>query len=273
MNPALISAGASLLGGLLGRPKNVSAAKNRYDDVAGIFKAAEEFKFSPFALLGSPAVGPSVVQNTMGSAIADAGLLLADGMSKQKMKALEEERLRLENEKLRGEVNRMMLRPKVPVGKATIGKNNDPRKKQPQDPVLPEDPAANPLPDTLPIDPRREVQNDPIRTHAGFIVTDSPIFGRIYTATLDGEEPAGGEWFGMATAVPQIINNKGHNLSFGGGRESRPNMTRKQGLERQRELRTRWDKLAELRRLKKKTKNADARQRHQELMAPFLRRQ
>lgn len=145
MNPALISAGASLLGGLLGKPKNVSALRNRYDDVAGIFKAAEEFKFSPFALLGSPAVGPSVVQNTMGSAIADAGLLLADGMSKQKMKALEEERLRLENEKLRGEVNRMILRPKLVSGKTTIGAKSDPRKKQPEDPVLPDDPSTGPV--------------------------------------------------------------------------------------------------------------------------------
>ena len=268
--PALISAGASLLGGLLGRPKNVSAAKNRYDDVAGIFKAAEEFKFSPFALLGSPAVGPSVVQNTMGSAIADAGLLLADGMSKQKMKALEEERLRLENEKLRGEVNKMILRPKVPVGKTTIGKNSDPRTKQPQDPVLPHDP----LPETLAVDPRREVENRPIETHPGVLVADNPWWGRIYSLTLDGDEPA--DVFdlpSMVIAAPQIGYNKGHFMTYGGGRESRPNMSRQQGQQRQRELRTRWDKLAELRRLKKKTKNADARQRHQELMAPFLRRQ
>lgn len=139
---ALISAGASLLGGLLGKPKQVSAARNRYDDVAGIFKAAEEFKFSPFALLGSPAVGPSVVQNTMGSAIADAGLLLADGMSKQKMKALEEERLRLENQKLKAEVNQMILRPKVPVGKSTLSARAIAKKQTASDPVLPDDPPS-----------------------------------------------------------------------------------------------------------------------------------
>lgn len=283
--PALISAGASLLGGLLGRPKNVSAAKNRYDDVAGIFKAAEEFKFSPFALLGSPAVGPSVVQNTMGSAIADAGLLLADGMSKQKMKALEEERLRLENEKLRGEVNRMILRPKVPLGKPSIGRNNGGRNAvsgNADKVVSPRgaggggaDSGANglrPLPDKLTIDPRREVVNDPQKTHSGFMVVDNPYVGRVHVPTLDGDEPLGlNDIPSMIYAAPQLMWNFGRDYVL--PQIKADAKTAEQARQKRRNARAErkpdWAAAAAA----KAKKKADARQRHQELMAPFLRRQ
>lgn len=123
MNPAIISAAASVVGGLLGRskaPKTVSAFKNSKDAISGqaygARVAGEKYGFNPLTLLGvSSAVGPSTTasNNYMGQAIADAGLMLAEGLAKREEKLGRIAALEKQNEELREKVRDVLLRPKV----------------------------------------------------------------------------------------------------------------------------------------------------------------
>ena len=111
---ALIGVGGSLLGGLLGGSKKVRAQDNAYGHVKGIMRAAEEFGFNPLTLLGTVgASGGQPAQSYMGAALADAGMLLADGLAKSKSLGRLERAERL-NAKLTQRVNDLTLRPPVP---------------------------------------------------------------------------------------------------------------------------------------------------------------
>lgn len=114
---ALIGAGASLLGGLFGRKKEKSAQTNSRDAIMGQARgsreAADKYGFNPLTLLGaSSAVGPSQSANYLGSAIADAGMLLADGLAKRQDKIGREAALAKQNEELKLQVRELTLRPK-----------------------------------------------------------------------------------------------------------------------------------------------------------------
>lgn len=105
---ALITAGATLLGGLFApKPKYV------VPDYAKIRSGAEAAGFNPLTALTQGPQG-AVVQpaNVMGSAIADAGLMLADSLAKSKKSGVLS-RVQSENAKLREQVTNMTLRPKV----------------------------------------------------------------------------------------------------------------------------------------------------------------
>lgn len=109
MGAELIAAAGSLLGGLLGKK---SAPKDVVPNYAKRRRDAEAAGFNPLTALGVQAsVGQSA--NYMGSAIADAALLLADGLEKDKEKA-ENEALKAKNKELQEKVTSMTLRPKVP---------------------------------------------------------------------------------------------------------------------------------------------------------------
>lgn len=116
MLPALIGAGASLLGGILGRnsEKAAIAAQNAYNDPAQIRARAEAAGFNPLLFVG-PGVGNQMTtggSNYMGSAIADAGMQIADQMSKNRELA-RLEKLSAENKKLAEKVQNLTIRPKV----------------------------------------------------------------------------------------------------------------------------------------------------------------
>lgn len=114
----LLKVGGSLLGGLFGKKKTVSAQENSRQGIMGqaqgARQAAAEYGFNPLTLLGvSSAIGPSQLDNTMGQAIADAALLAADSLSGREEDKLRLENLRLQNERLKSEVMNLTLRPKV----------------------------------------------------------------------------------------------------------------------------------------------------------------
>jgi hypothetical protein len=116
MLPALIGAGASLLGGILGRnaEKKAIAAQNAYNDPAQIRARAENAGFNPLLFIG-PGVGNQMTtggSNYMGSALADAGMQIADQMSKNRELA-RLEKLSAENKKLAEKVQNLTIRPKV----------------------------------------------------------------------------------------------------------------------------------------------------------------
>lgn len=106
---SLISAGASLLGGIFGKSK----PKYVTPDYAKIRRNAEAAGFNPLTVLTSAPGQVVQSQNYMGSAIADAGLLLADGMAKKAEQEGEISKLREQNQKLAEKVQNLTLRPRI----------------------------------------------------------------------------------------------------------------------------------------------------------------
>lgn len=218
MWPTLIGAGAKLLGGILGKPKQVSARTNSRNalmgQAQGAREAAEKYGFNPLTLLGvSSAVGPSEQANYLGQSIADAGMMLADGLAKRGEAATAQSALEQENAALREQVQSLTLRPRVggiyaqreavPTTRAALGGASNALGRSggrsgvdggvggAGDGVSPD--ALRPLTDISPLDPRREVDNAPIGTSAGFMAADNPYLpAPLYVPTWDGDEPF--EW-------------------------------------------------------------------------------
>ncbi|WP_201151509.1 hypothetical protein [Rhodovulum sulfidophilum] len=108
---SLISGGASLLGGLFGSKKK---AKYVVPDYGKIRARAEAAGFNPLtALTSAPGAVASAGQNYMGQAIADAGLLLADGLAKKAEKTGELQKAREQNAQLKERVQQLTIRPRV----------------------------------------------------------------------------------------------------------------------------------------------------------------
>lgn len=245
MLPALISAGASLLGGLFGQSSAAADRRfnaqqidkqNAYNNPINIRKRAEKAGFNPLLFVG-PGVGlqTGVAQansaNYMGAAIADAGMAIADNIANSTKRKQAEQlgALEIENAKLQNKLLQLTLRPKVggvyaqrettPTIAAAVGGGN-----ANTDPVLSgqrsggavvdsDHSGLTPLSETLPIDPRRKVDNSAITTTSGFMVVDNPAFGRIYSPTLDGDEPL--QWYDY----PTLAINAGASRLFEGARE------------------------------------------------------
>lgn len=116
MLPALIGAGASLIGGIFGRNAERKAIReqNEYNNPANIRARAEAAGFNPLLFVG-PGVGNQMATggaNVMGSAIADAGLMLSEALAKrQDLRKLD--RLKDENQKLNQQVTDLTIRPKI----------------------------------------------------------------------------------------------------------------------------------------------------------------
>jgi hypothetical protein len=106
---ALISGASSILGGLFGKPKS----KYVVPDYKGIRKGAEEAGFNPLTALTQGPQGSVVTSsNPMGTAIADAGLMLADSLAKSKKGGILS-KVQSENAELQRRVQNLTLRPKV----------------------------------------------------------------------------------------------------------------------------------------------------------------
>lgn len=114
--PTLISAGASILGGLLGKSDPVSAGQNAYSHVKGIMRAAKDFNWNPLYLMGSvPPVGGTPGDNSsISSGIANAGMLIADKMQSRSGVAGLLNKYQQANVKLARENETLKLRPPVP---------------------------------------------------------------------------------------------------------------------------------------------------------------
>lgn len=106
---AWITAGATLLGGLLSKPK----PKYVVPDYAGIRKGAEAAGFNPLtALTQGPAGSVVDMAGGMGASIAEAGLMLADSLAKSSA-ASKLSQAQAQNAKLKAQVTNLTLRPKV----------------------------------------------------------------------------------------------------------------------------------------------------------------
>lgn len=113
---ALVGGLASIVGGNKARRDERKAIReqNEYNAPVNVRARAEAAGFNPLLFVG-PGVGQQNVtggSNYMGSAIASAGLALADGMDKAKMLEIERSRLAMEREKLDTLVQNATLRPR-----------------------------------------------------------------------------------------------------------------------------------------------------------------
>jgi hypothetical protein len=108
---ALIGAGSSLLGGLFGS-KPPTASQNFKSHMKGVMQSAEKYGFNPLTLLGVNAGSSSAAPNYMGQAIADAGMMLADGMQKKAAEKGRVSQLEDENRKLQEKLQQNTIRPK-----------------------------------------------------------------------------------------------------------------------------------------------------------------
>lgn len=241
----IIGAIGSLVGGLLGRSKTKSptAEENAFGHVKGIMSAASTFGFNPLTLLGSVGAvggGPNSVDNSsFGQGVSNAAMLLADGLTRNGGVANKLNQYQQQNARLQQRVDQLTIRSPVP---GLYG-----RSRLPSDPAVYGDGSygsagvsggrradgasasvsGSGLPDLLtvdPADPRREVEQKPVPTGPGVMVVDNPYVGRYYFPTIDGDEPVDLlDLPAMAIALPQVGYNFGNRLTYGGGRESRPN--------------------------------------------------
>lgn len=113
---AVLGIGAKLFGAKRAEKREDAAiaAQNAYNSPEQIRERAEKAGFNPLLFVG-PGVGQQVStggSNYFGSAIADAGLMVADALSKRK-EAAQISALESENKELRKKAEAATLRPKV----------------------------------------------------------------------------------------------------------------------------------------------------------------
>lgn len=208
----LLKVGGSLLGGILGKSK----PKYVVPPYGEIRKALEDAGYNPAA--GANATGAVVnSQNTMGAAISDAALYAADGLAANAEQEGEAQKLREQNAELVKKVQNLTIRPKVggiyagnvvtPAlpqangaddarsGRTSQGANHNSANSDSGASGASDASGNVPLRDlseTLPVDPRRGVDNTPVSTTPGFMVIDNPsVDFPVYVPTLDGDEPLG----------------------------------------------------------------------------------
>lgn len=213
MNPmilgSLISAGASLLGGNIQRntERFVSSGDNARSHVDGIMDAASKHQINPLTLLGSVGAvgGQALGGSSMGAAIANAGLSIADGMAKKVDFDLQAEQLRMQRDQLQKKLDQATLRPKVAgvYQNASSVSSVVGADKTGVEPVSTD--RFRPLSNRDFLDPRREVKNDPIKTHSGFMKVDNPHLPfPLVVPTLDGDEAL--QWYDYPSlAVPTLL--------------------------------------------------------------------
>ena len=217
---SLIGAGGSLIGGLLGKQKGYSPREQGLGHVEGMMQASEAFGINPLFLLGNVAAGGGIPsQNYMGSAIADAAMLLGDAVSKNK----EKQQLTQKNEqiaKLQKRIDNLTLRPKVggiyaqneqtPTIGSALGRGGDAsaiqtvaRGNGSSGGSAGAGGAAGvsrPLMETSALDSRRDVDNAPIKTGPGVMVIDNEwLPAPAYVPTLDGDEPL--NWYDYPSLI------------------------------------------------------------------------
>jgi len=110
---ALIKAGGSLLGGLLGgKPPTPSQMIRSH--MKGIRQGAEQYGFNPLAWAGTGAVQGTAAPNYMGAAIADATAGVADAWSNAAYNSAQVDQLQMQNEAMRRQLTDAKTRPDVP---------------------------------------------------------------------------------------------------------------------------------------------------------------
>lgn len=238
---ALLEIGATLLSGLLSKPKS----KYVVPDYAGIRKQAEAAGFNPLtALTQGPQGSVVTTTNPMGTAFAEAALMLGQNLSKATATA-KLQQAQSANAKLQAKVQNLTLRPKVggiyarrqsvPSLGAALGRSNGGSVpsvvasatgvgKSSSGAFAPVGAGLNfGSPDYFnraALTPNRETKVSPTENISGLMHVDNAITGPLTFFGADGEMFM--EYVqAPALGVPQILNNwiggASEGLSFGGG--------------------------------------------------------
>lgn len=202
----LLAVAGSILGGLFGRSKQkvISAGDNRYSDVQGIMRAAKDFGFNPLTLLTQgQAIGPTVTtqdNSAFGAGIANAFALAGDAITARRAQTQKLNDYQNQNRRLMAKVNAITLRSPVPGVYGTSKMPSDPEVYGNDTFLAPDGggsvsggPAGSPaglepLREVHPFDPRRGVDNVPMKSHSGWITIDNPATGPMNVPSLDGDE-------------------------------------------------------------------------------------
>ena len=201
MNPALIQAGGSILGGLLGKSKALKPSESMLSHVKGVMQASERFGFNPLTLLGVANPGHYGADNSsMGAAVSDAAMYLGDALAK-KTDAAKLQQVAAERDRLQDQVVGLTVRPKVPgiYGPLWMGGPRAPAAASSggvsstggpaRTPVVRAGGDPRPLIETHPLDERRDVDNKAMTTTGGFMTVSNPNLPfDVYVPTLDGDE-------------------------------------------------------------------------------------
>lgn len=224
----------SVLGGVAGlqqaNKEGPTPRDNIMSQVAGVREAAKEYGFNPLTLLQYGQPGGSLQGGAGGAAPLASWQMLTDGLRDvsdaftnkgERDRAREEleldlARLRIEQARSgvvvgpmgaadgvggapsplgrravslvtgsgasRGGTNAGMVSASAPVGQGASDNGASGRDQ------------LRPLPDSIAVDARRDVEHDPQRTHSGFITIDNPhIPFPVHIPTMDGDEPV--QWY------------------------------------------------------------------------------
>lgn len=210
---ALISAGGSLLGGIFGKKKD----KYVVPDYQQIRDKAEAAGFNPLTALGSAPGSVVPGQNYMGSAIADAALMLADGYAKHKERA-QLERMTERAKKLEHQVQNLTLRPKVGgiyaqrISSPAIGGRNGSLEDSSADlsgglavssgAVSGRRPPTHPFREPIPMIPVRDMGGVPTSIPKG--VADRLGIGPFDTMVMEDLEALYGDEVGQVIGLPRV---------------------------------------------------------------------
>lgn len=208
MIPALIGAGSSLLGGILGRnaAKKATARQNEYNKPINMRARAEEGGFNPLLWAGQGNLQTQVQQTgQMGNALANAGLAIADGMSEKRRLDIEKSRLKMDRERLDHLIQQATIRPKTGGIYASVAQT--PSIKKTGSPLLSKPAGVVELGKI--IAPGREQQSMPVTDGPGVtILENAGTFGPVVIPGADGE-PWGIDEVATAVVVggPQVMYN------------------------------------------------------------------
>lgn len=233
---ALINAGGSLLGGLLGKgPPKPSAMVVSH--IKGVMDASKRFGLNPLTILGAVG-GPTqgaAPPNYMGAALSDAAMFAADAFLKEgNQQALLVNQYQEQNRQLQERLTHVTLNPKVPgiygggdgrsdqgVSSGHAGAGGGYSSGPAGGPA-----GLTPIPEVEGIDPRRPVDAKPVPNSSGFMIVDNPWLGRYWVPTIDGDEPV--DLLDIPSLGPlggQAAYQHGDKMTLGGGRESAPAYT------------------------------------------------
>lgn len=124
----IIGAVGSLLGGLFGRKKAISAGDNAFSHVGGIMRAASTYGFNPLTLLGavSPMGGTPADNSAFGQGIANAAMIVADDLSSRQADQAKLNAYQTQNQRLQRRLDTVSVRSPVPGLYGGVRQPSDP---------------------------------------------------------------------------------------------------------------------------------------------------
>lgn len=207
---ALLSAGASLVGGALNRnaQKKANARQEYLNSPAGIRAESEKAGFNPLVFAGAAgSFGSNGPAPSMGNAIANAAMSVSDGITNEEQLKIQKGQLELDNRRLNAQIEASTLRPQVAgiYGGSSYAGSNNGTAPQGGDTLS----SGGDIDDPSWVDLRREVKVKPTESMSGEVIIDNSLTaGRVHVPGSDGDVMGFDELLTLAvTGGPQVARN------------------------------------------------------------------